>query len=269
MSSVVLRRFCEQCSAYREPHQTRSVGPERSPLVVCGSCGGVLRTEAQRIAEPLPRALVRAHLYPFAPAIAVSIAVTGLVSAFAAYVPLIGGLLSATIAIGFVFLVLRASAEGRDDLAVDTEIAESLVDWFAPLVRYLLTWVVCFAPAGFALFALGWPAGAAPAAVLGVLGLGYFPAGIIVAAHGGGCVGPLNPVPGVQLIARIPGAYFMTFAFLVLTLVLGFGVVAVAQRLFGGIPFLGPALVRVLGLVAPVIMARQLGILVHEHRELL
>jgi hypothetical protein len=238
-------------------------------MVVCGTCGGALRTEEQRVAQPLPRALVRAHLYPFAPAIAVSIVVTGLVSAFAAYVPLIGALLSATIAIGFVFLVLRASAEGRDDLAMDTEVAESAADWFAPLIRYLLTWLVSFAAAGFALLLLGWPTGALPAAVLGILGLVYFPAGIIVAAHGGGCLGPLNPVPGVQLIARIPGAYFMTLAFLVLTLALGYGVVAVAQRLFGGIPFLGPALVRVLGLVAPVIMARQLGILVHEHRELL
>jgi len=267
VTDVVLRRFCEQCQAYREPHEIKQVGPERVRLSACAICGGVLRTEQQRIARPLTASLLRAYAYPALPAIAVSTVVAALTSAFAAYVPLIGGLLSATIVIAFVFLVLRASAEGRDDLAIDTEVAERLSEWFAPLIRYLLTWLVSFSGALVALFVLGPPAGPLVAFGLGLVGLLYLPAGLIVAAHGDGCLSPINPVPAVRIIGRIPGPYAVALGFLLLTSLVGFGLLAIVQRLIGGIALVGPLVLRVLGLATLVVMARQLGVLVHEHRE--
>lgn len=222
MSEVVLRRFCDHCQLYREPHEIRMAGPAHAAVAVCVACGGALRKEAQRVTTSLSTALARAYAYPFMLAIGLSTVGCALVSAFVSFVPLVGGMLSATIVVAFVFLVLRSSAEGRDDLASDEEVAGRLVLWLEPLFRYLLTWLV---------------------------------------------VGPLNPVPALRIIARIPGPYFLTLAFLLATLLLGAGAYYVARLAVGGIPLLGPLVVRVIGLYAPVVMARQLGVLVHEHRE--
>jgi hypothetical protein len=90
---------------------------------------------------------------------------------------------------------------------------------------------------------------------------------LIVSAHREGCLGPLNPVPAVRIIARIPGPYLLTLGFLLVALVLGFAVVYLTALLVGGIPIVGALALRVFGLYAPVVMARQLGVLVYEHRE--
>jgi hypothetical protein len=267
VTGVVERLFCDNCQTYRDPHQIRLVGPPPSAVPACQSCGGVLHRERQRLTVPLTEALAKAYLYPAKPVIALSTAGAALVSAFVGFVPLVGGLLSTSIVVGFVFLVLRASAEGRDDLAVDTEIATHLSLWLAPLVRYVLTWLVAFSGALAALWFLGWPAGAPLAVALGVLGLVYLPAGMIVAAHREGCLGPLNPVPPIQVIARIPGPYFLTLAFLGVTAVVGGALVWGAARVLFGVPLVGGLLVRAVGLVPLVVMARQLGVLVDEHRE--
>lgn len=267
MSAVVLRRFCDHCGVYREPHETRWAGPSHAAVAVCTSCGGALRKEEQRVTVPIAKALFKAFGYPLSPVIAVSTVLAALASAFISFVPLIGGLLSATIVVAYLFLILRASAEGRDDLASDAEVAGRLLLWLEPLVRYLLTWLVAFSGAGLALFALGWPAGAPVVLALTALGAFYLPAGLIVSAHREGCLGALNPVPAVRIIARIPGPYFLTLGFLLVALVLGACVVYLTALLLGGVPILGGLALRVFGLYAPVVMARQLGVLVHEHRE--
>lgn len=267
MSSVELRRFCEHCGVYREAQETRWSGPAHAAVAVCATCGGALRKEVQRVTVPITQALLRAFVYPFAPAIAVSTLLAALASAFVSFVPLIGGLLSATVVVAYLFLVLRASAEGRDDLASDTEVAGSVVLWLEPLVRYLLTWVVAFSGAGLAFFALGWPASAPVIVVLAALGALYLPAGMIVTAHREGCLGALNPVPAVRIIARIPGPYLLTLGFLLVALVLGYAVVYLTALTLGQVPILGGLALRVFGLYAPVVMARQLGVLVHEHSE--
>ncbi|MBK7581704.1 MAG: hypothetical protein IPI67_16030 [Myxococcales bacterium] len=267
MSTGIVQLFCEHCQVYRAPHETRLAGPAQAAIAVCASCGGALRKEAQRVTRPLSAELLRAFVYPARPAVAFSLAVTALVSGFLRFVPLIGGLLSATLVIGYIFMVLRASAEGRDDLAVDTDIAGGLSVWMGPLVRYLLTFLVAFAPALAVLIGMGWAAGAPLVIAAAALGVLYLPAGMIIAAHGDGCLSPLYPVPAVQLIFRIPLPYLITLAFLCLSLATGAALTWVVARLLGEVPVLGGLLIRSVGLLGPVVMARQLGVLVHEHGE--
>lgn len=271
MTALVLRRFCERCGAYREPHQIRMVGPQASAVPMCATCGGALRTEHQRQAAPFGSELARAFVFPFQvvvaiPAVAIAIFVT-----LAGFVPFLGGWLSTAFGgilnVSFVFLVVRATAEGRDDLASDTEIAGNVWLWFSPLIRYFLTLLVAFTPALAALVFLGWTASAPLVLALALLGLLYLPAGIIVAAHNEGCIAPLNPVPAVQIIFRIPGAYFLTLVFLLLAATLGGAVVYGASLVLGSIPILGALVLRVIGLYAPVVMGRQLGLLMREHGE--
>ncbi|MFO0571527.1 MAG: hypothetical protein U0263_38215 [Polyangiaceae bacterium] len=267
MTALVLRRFCERCGAYREPHQIRMVGPQASAVPMCATCGGALRTEHQRQAAPFGSELARAFVFPFLPAIALSTIGAAVGSAIVSFVPLIGNPLSSTIIVAFFFLVVRATAEGRDDLASDTEIAGNVWLWFSPLIRYFLTLLVAFTPALAALVFLGWTASAPLVLALALLGLLYLPAGIIVAAHNEGCIAPLNPVPAVQIIFRIPGAYFLTLVFLLLAATLGGAVVYGASLVLGSIPILGALVLRVIGLYAPVVMGRQLGLLMREHGE--
>jgi hypothetical protein len=268
MVEVVIRRYCDRCQAYRDGPQTRNAGPPQAPIPVCAACGGGLRVEQQRIAQPLTSALLGAFAFPFKPAVAAAVAGVALVSYFVQLIPLFGNALAATTILTSVFLALRGTAEGRDDLASEMEISESFMLWFSPLIRYLLTLGVAYGPPIAALFILGWPAGAAVVIALAALGTFYLPAGMIVAAHQEGCLGPLNPIPGARIIARIPGPYLLTLGFLLLSLLVG-AVLGYVAHLVASIPVpvVTALCARAINLFAPLVMARQLGLLVREHGE--
>jgi len=243
-------------------------GPPQSAIAVCAVCGDGLRAEQQRVAASLTAELTRAFVYPFKPAVLLTLGIVALVTIFVQFVPLLGNPLSAAIVLGTFFLILRSTAEGRDDLASDVDISGNIWLWFSPLIRYLLTLVVAYLPAVAVLIFLGWPAGAPFVVVLALLGTVYVPAGMIVAGHDVGCLGPVNAVPAVRIIGRIPGPYFLTLGFLILSLVAGAVVMFGAQSLSKlAIPILPTIVARVLGLYAPAVMARQLGLLVREHGE--
>jgi hypothetical protein len=268
MADVVVRRFCDRCQAYRDGPSTRNAGPPQSPILVCAVCGGALTAEQQRVAQPLTSALLGAFVFPFKPVVFGAVVGVALVSYVVQLIPLFGNALAATTILTTVFLALRGTAEGRDDLASEMELSDSFWLWFSPLIRYLLTLVVAYGPPIAALIILGWPAGAPIVIGLAALGTLYLPAGMIVAAHQEGCLGPLNPIPGARIIARIPGPYGLTLGFLLLSVVAGALLAYVAHWVAAiPVPIVTALIARLINLIAPLIMARQLGLLVREHGE--
>lgn len=267
MPDALTRLYCERCGLYRDGPGVRQVQSGRGFLPSCVVCGDALHHEAQRVSEPYPKVLLRAFLFPFQPWLLVTLAVAGVVISFARFVPVFGAAFSATIVLSLIFAIIRATAAGRDDLGLEG-VDTSLAGWFHPVIRYLLTLLVAFGPAAVLALKLGYPEGAhvvLPALALGVV---YLPAGIVVAAHNEGCVAPLNPIVGVQLIARIPGPYFVTLGFLALA-----SLITVAMQLaigalhhaLSGIAFLATMFAISASLVGPVVMARMLGLLLREH----
>lgn len=268
MSELLVRRFCERCQAYRDGPSVRLLGSPAHPIAACAVCGEALRAEQQRVTRPLSAELTRAFLFPFSPVVLAGLAGVVVVSWLASFVPLFGGMLSAAVVLGSVFLVIRSSAEGRDDMSSDVELSSSFWSWMSPLARYLATFLVAYAPALVALFVLGRSSGVPVAIGAAVLGTLYLPAGMIVAAHQEGCLGALNPTPGVQIIFRIPGPYFLTLGFLLLSMVVGAATTWVAGKIAAiPVPVLTSLAARLIGLYAPVVMARQLGVLMYEHGE--
>jgi hypothetical protein len=241
----------------------------KGTVASCAVCGGALHGEKQRVAPDLAPEMARAYGYPFTPAAAIAIVATFVLCTFVSFVPLVGGALSVSIMVAFFFLVLRATAEGQEGLASDFELDQNIWLWFSPLARYLLTLLVAFAPAALGYVAFGPPLGAIVAIGGAVLGVVYLPAGMIVAAHAEGCFGPLNPTPAIRIIGRIPGPYFLTLGFMIVSALVGAALGYVAKLLGGAIaaPLVPALIARALGFYAPTVMARQLGILMREHSE--
>jgi hypothetical protein len=263
----VVRHYCERCAMYRDAAQIRQVGGARG-MLACGVCGGALRAEQQRVSAPYAVELAKAFLFPFTPWMLATIGMTTVGATFCRFVPIFGGILAAAVIASMLFAVIRATGQGRDDLGLEEMSSDGFSSWFHPLGRYVLTILVSFAPAVLALFMLGWPEGAAVVYGLGALGALYFPAGVIVAAHNEGCVAPLMPWLGVQLIVRIPGPYFITLGFLVVGLALSAASRAVATLLLTALASVpvGPGMLAMVIVLLPLVaMARMLGLLLREH----
>lgn len=220
--------------------------------------------------RPYALELLAAFAYPIqrtAPAVFVGVA---LVSQLLSYVPLVGGLMSGAVVLGYLFAVLRASANGDDELPMGGDFTD-WDDFAGPIVRYVGAIVVCFVPAVVLAFVAPWDeAWALPAVVAAALaGLAYMPAAIIIAAHGSGCLSVLNPVGGVQLIGRLPLAYTLTTLAVGLTVALDVGVVTLLRTVAAVIPvpFLPGFAVRVVGLYFPIVAFRMLGGLISHHED--
>jgi hypothetical protein len=264
MPETLVRNWCERCQTYREGAQIRQVAGVGS----CASCGSALRREVQRVTRPLFFELLRSFVFPVGSlAVAATWVLASLSSSFAAFLPLIGGLLSLTIVLSYLFAIIRVTSLGHDDFGSVSFDALHVTEWFHPLIRYVLTLLVAFLPALITLVVLG-AAGAIASYAVALLGLVYLPAGLVVAARAEGCLAPLNPIPSLQLIARIPAAYLLTL--LALSLAAGAGVgISLVERSVVGSSFLLALVGRVFELYAPSVMARMLGVMVREHAEVL
>jgi hypothetical protein len=243
-------------------HQARQASPRAQPSPVQTS-----RPLSSRVARPLASLYAGAFTYPLRPVTLLWTAAVILVTSFVQYVPVVGGLLAGGITVGYLFAVLRASANGADQVTLEAGDVGFVAGWAAPLVRLTLACAVAFGPALIALAALGLPDGAVVIYGLGALGLLYLPAAIIAAAMAEGFLAGASPLPPVALIARIPGPYALTLVFLSLAAIAG----GVALKLGDvvDVPFVGELVRRVLGLYSALVMARVLGLLVCEQREAL
>ncbi len=263
MAETLVRHYCDQCRVYREGLGIRLIPAGASKMAMCASCGSALRSESQRIRPPLLNALIGAFAHPVGSLpVALTWVGVSLLSFFASLIPLVGGPLSLSLMLAYLFAIIRITGLGHEDLgSIDWE-PTHFTEWFGPLVRYILTLLVAFLPAAVAAVMLGPLAGW----IMVALGICYLPAGMVIAAQAEGCLAPLNPVPSITLISRIPGAYVLTLGSLVLAAAAGVGITLAAKPILGT-SFLALLLTRVLSLYAPSVMARMLGIMVREHAE--
>lgn len=256
--------YCNRCRRDVGPADIKRLKAGSGEMLTCATCDGVLTKEQSRVVRPIAAVLATAFSYPFRP---MTLGVSLVVSVFAGaagFLPF-GALIGAGIRFGWLFAILRTASLGGDEVEVDpSEISSSLFSWMGPALRVLVASVVAFLPAIVAAVVLG--EGGAPVALgLGVVGLLYLPAALIVAAHDERWLAPLNPAPAIGLITRIPGSYFVACAMLFGLFAFSGGAVAVARKL--EMAFVGSAIEWVLGFLPLVAAARMLGILVYEKRE--
>lgn len=258
--------WCEPCQRELLATQVEEIRSGTGFMAICPTCRRPLRAATGDLAErPFAQVLAGAFLFVARPASLAWIAGMALVATFVTYVPFFGGILSAIVQISYLFGVLRASSAGEDDFVVAPDDITDTWSWLAPLMRYSITVAIAVLPALVAGFLTGNPVAVGVGVLVGAV---YLPAGMIVAAHGSGCLGPINPVPAAQIVGRIPGPYAMTLGFLAIAAVLGYGLINTGAHVAAalkGVPVLPGVVQLVAGLIPAVVMARMLGLLVYEH----
>ncbi|MBX3188624.1 MAG: hypothetical protein KF819_16525 [Labilithrix sp.] len=219
------------------------------------------------MARSLPGLLAGAFMYPFRGTTVMWLVAVLVATTFLQFIPLVGGLVALSAELGFLFAVLRSTAGGADTLRIDARDIADVSLWLAPLGKYVMAMAVSFAPAVVAAVLLGDASGAVSPVVYGAgaVGLLYFPAALVVAAHSQGCLGALNPLAGIALIGKIPGAYVLTVFFVAIALGVGGGMLRAAAAI--EVPLLGAIVRSVAALYAPVVAMRLLGLLLAENAE--
>lgn len=259
---VALR--CPRCDEFVADGEVKTVRSGWTELRTCPKCTAPLVAERSRVAKPIVLTLAVGALRSLRPlTLLVSLGVLA-ASIAASYAPF-GAAIGAGLQVGWFFAVLRAASRGDDDPEVDpTDLSARILAWIAPAVRYTLAFVVALGPSLVAALVLG-ESGMLFAGALFFLGAVQLPAGLIVAAHSPAWYAPLNPVPAVRLIFRIPGPYAVAFGMLVGLSMLGTGGVAVAHALDLGVA--SDVLAATAQYMPMVAAARLLGTLVYECRE--
>ncbi len=265
MSAIVSYR-CPRCEKYLAESEIKQIKAGSGFMKACMTCGGAIAEERSREARSLPGLLVSAFGYPFRGSMvlwSIAMIVGTTVLSFA---PMFGGILAASAELGFLFAVLKSTADGKDEIDVNASDLADVSMWIRPFAKYVVAAILSFGPAAAALFLLAPAKGEPPvvALVLGGLGLLYFPAALVVAAHEtGGAV--INPVAGFRLIARIPGSYFLTVFFVGIAMAVGGATIRAALLL--DVPVLGAVARSVASLYGPIVAMRMLGLLVQENAE--
>jgi hypothetical protein len=271
VAAVVTYR-CPRCDRYLQessPGDIKKIHAGSGFVRACAACGSALVQETSRAARSLPGLLAGAFVYPFKGSTLMWVAAIVVGTTVLSFVPVIGGLLALSAELGFLFTVLKSTAEGSDELKVDTSELSDVSTWIRPIAKYFFAFLISFGPAVVAALVVPREPGQLLLAVyaLGAAGLVYFPAALVLAAHETGCLGVLNPVAGVQLIARVPGPYFVTVFFVGVAAAIGGLMTSGASMV--AVPLLGGLLRSVAALYAPVVAMRMLGLLVEENAEAL
>lgn len=257
--------YCERCRREIDGSDVRRVISGLTETLECPRCDGVFMQHESRVVKPLLPELATAFYYPFRLVTLIASVVVVFLATGASFIPVVGGFIGAGIRFGWVFAILRASSDGNEDVEVDpTDISGSLVGWISPAIRFFLVCFVAFLPAGIGASALG-DASSWIVFLLGALGLFYLPAGVIAAAEANAWYAPLNPVPAVMVISRIPGAYFIACGMLLVLFTISGVAIGLALQI--EVPYVGTSLAGLFGYLPLVAAARMLGILVYEKRE--
>jgi hypothetical protein len=99
--------------------------------------------------------------------------------------------------------------------------------------------------------------------VLVIAGALYAPMALLHAAVGGSTLGMLNPVGIMGAAVRLGRDYLIAFAVLAILAMLGVGVEVLAGATLGSLPVISGIAREFVGLLAPVIIARVLGLLLY------
>ncbi len=265
--------WCGRCLAEHPEAACRAAQLGGEVVRLCPGCGLVVRALVHVERQPLTTVYLGALRYPFNQDGAVALLALAVGGWALRLAPVVGGLLAMGVTLGYLFVIVRQTGQGRDAMPAPTEF-EGFSDILAPAVRFVFAALVALIPLALVVTRVG-PSlgqGGAGAVVVGLAGLwavAWMPAAVAVAAHLDGCLGALNPIPVVQVIARIPVDYAKTVAVLVPLMALSVGVDAAAAGVAMGVrvPVLSAVVKIVMGAVGlylPMVMARIVGLLLRE-----
>jgi hypothetical protein len=224
-------RLCEACG------QEKMFG--RTDVVICTPCGGMAAPfEAPPAAEATGAVatLEGAFAYPLRRE---GLWVIGGGTVFFAAadllsrLPLVGvvvAIFATGILTAYMFRVIGASADGRDELPDWPEFHNVVDDVLMPIARVIALWVVSFGPAVLLLI----HAGPVPAIAAAVAGLVYFPMGLLAIAMRNTVVAA-SPHVVVPAIGRVAGDYLVTIFLFGLVVVIGFLAQGALGSLGGGL----------------------------------
>lgn len=274
--------FCDTCVVIVAGSDAKEMRVGTSSMAVCATCGRALTRQAGRVVAAagetpgasFARALLGAFAYPWRLSfvlIALVLTLFDLVVRVGAGMNPLTALVGISAQLALLFHVVRLTADGQDDWSLGTDEGSTILEWLRPLARFLIASAVAFGPAVAVGVGTGSPALAGIVAVGGFI---YLPAALVLASYQNfGCLGALNPLPALALIARIPGPYVVTLGFLVSAVALSIAVSSAGDALAGALSAapLGAGVagltVRVAQLLVAMIAARMLGLMVREHAE--
>jgi hypothetical protein len=179
----------------------------------------------------------------------------------------IGKLLRLGVFWGLVFAAVRQASRGESGVEAP-DLSDLFHDVARPALMGILATSIVWVPAVAWVFARpDGPSGPiASDPVLWLIALAsvlYAPMAILHAAMGGSALHMLNPV-GIGVAAFRLGRDYLVAVGASALLAVGSGVVAVAGAVaFGDIPVVSGVLAELVGLVAPLLLARSLGLLLH------
>lgn len=261
--------YCHTCRAALCPGCTyvRLVTPIE--IIGCTRCGEAVevltrhRSEARSFAARLPQALVAT----FTPAGLLTLAGTAIVLWLFGWFGIVGAVLGLGVYWGLLFAAIRQAGRGEPGLE-PPDFGELWADVVRPGLLGLLAVGLLVLPAVLWLFYRpdGWGEGLITDPVLWAIGVAsvlYAPIAILSAATGGSAGQMLNPVALVGLARQLGGDYLRAVGVCVLLVGVHVVVVLVAAASFGDVPFVSAVLRQLAGLLAPVLMARTLGLLLH------
>lgn len=263
--------FCAGCRAALCPGCTYVRLATPIEIVGCARCGEAVevltrhRSEARSFAARLPRALAST----FTPAGLLTLAGTAVVTWLFGHLGLPGAVLRAGVFFALLFAAIRQASRGEAGLE-PPDFAELWADVVRPALLGLLAVAILVVPAVLWLVRRpeGWSEGLAVDPVLWAIALAsvlYAPIALMSAAMGGSAGQMLNPLALASAARRLGGDYLRAVG--VCALLVAVGVVAIVLAALAAglapIPVVSAVLVELVGLVAPVLIARTLGLLLH------
>jgi hypothetical protein len=272
MDEALKDHHCKRCDRWFSRPELKVVVLGLEEGLLCPVCGGFVRHHLSEARRELAPQVVEAWRYPVSGEGALALVALAAGMWVVSFIPLAGSVLALGILSGYLFAIIRHTLKGHDGLPPPTEFLGP-TDLLMPALRFALVVVVPALPA-LAVRAL-----AGEERTLGmqflefVLGLGavaWAPAGVAVASQGEGILDGLNPLAALSLIARLKKDYGLVVAVLagygcvgmLLYLVLRATTVLTPVR----VPVVPEVLSIAVGLWAPVVMARILGVMLRERK---
>lgn len=238
-------------------------------LVCCSRCGELVepitvrRAEVRSFTDRLPGALAAT----FTAGGVLTLLASALVMWFLDHFWVPGAVLRAGVLWGLLFAAVRRAARGEPGLE-PPDLSEFFQDVVRPALLGLLANLLVVAPMiAWTLLRPGGPQ--APlwddpvVWLLLAAGVLYVPVTVMQAALGAGLGRMLNPVGAVAAAARLGGDYLRAVGCCAVLIAANALVSAGAARVLGEIPVVSGLLIDAVGLVAPVLMARTLGLLLY------
>ena len=271
---------CAHCDRFFAEAALVPIKPEGPypATLCCPRCRRAVEYFASKVHRPFLHALADAWRYPFRGQGWIHYAGMVVIFRLLLYAKLFGfGVLVAGGSfLAYLFLVVLRSSEGDDDMPQAAEFGE-IFDLIRPGLKIVVVLLGAFA--GPLLLLYGYdvygdhdelsPNATAVAWVLAFAGFLLTPAMLLVASHETRWLPLLNPMTALRIVLRLPGAYLMVLVALttdvIAHLVLS-GAASISANAISAMPVFPEAIVVAVSLYAPLVAARQLGLLVGEHR---